>query len=338
MKEIVFTWRLELNWEVVNPKINIGWDVLLDFDLNGDVWEKNVKAYYNVDSTLSVNFRWTYVEWLYSNAAKWLYELLRKSEWTYASSQMSHSQSTVNIKNIAYNNIIKNVTKAVRWHKNNCSSVGVDIKWICYNKWNITINWWTVEWKSLIFAKWWDIIIDWNIKKFPKDSLLTIVAVSDDNGNWGHVYIANNVTNIDAIIVTEKWIFPKGAKDDSNYMLEVVKGNKNSELKNQLVIYGLVISRWNTIGWSIKINWKYVLPGGKEIEWTSDNFYKAAIYDLNYLRRYHKIFNPGQDACDPRNNSSYWSTCNKLNENKYWTFPVVIIYDPAIKIYKPYWF
>ena len=335
--EIIFTGRLELNWDIINPKINIGWQVLLDYSLEGEVGTKDVKAYYGINSNLSVNYRWVYVEWLFSNSSKWLYELLRKSD--YKSSQMWKSQDTYLMKNEAYNNIIRNVTKLVRWLDITCSNINGDIKWICYNNWDITINWWTVKWKSLIFAKWWNIVINWNIKKDKSDSLLTIVAVSDDDWNWWHVYIANNVTNIDAIIVTEKWVFPIGAKSNlKNYMLKVVKWNKNSELNNQLVIYGLVISRWNTIWWSIKINWKYVLPWGKEIEWTPDNFYRAAIYDLNYLRRYHKVFNLWKEACDPRDNSSYWSSCNKLDQTKYWTFPVVIIYDPAIKIYKPYGF
>jgi hypothetical protein len=310
---------------------------LVIFDLDWLVGSKEVTSYYDISSNLSVKYRGVYVEGLYSNAAKGLYELLRKAD-NYSSSQMSRSSASVDLKNKLYNKIVRNVNQIIRWNYELTNNINGSINGVYYNNWSIVISGnIRVDGKSLIFAKGGDIIIKWNIKKSKPDAVLTIVAISD-NGTGGHIYIDNNVTNIDAVLVSEKWIFPIWAQDNNAYMVRVVKGLKNNELNNQLVIYGMVISKWNTVWGSIKIDGKYVLPGGKQIEGIPANFYRAAIYDLNYLRRYHKVFNKGQTACDPRKSSDYGTNCQKLDENKYGTYPVVIIYDPSIKVVKPYGF
>ena len=343
-KNKVYSWVVKIRVEPKNPKYQkvILWGVgFIKYKLYGIDGEKTIVDKIKWNSNIDLKFWWVYVIWAFSNSVKWLYEILRKSS---NNSKMAASDvKQINeLKIKAYNNVIKNVTKLTNGIQSTTSIVNWDIDGIYYNKWgDITINGnISVKWKSLIYANWWNIIINGNIKK--KWWILTIVAKADSNGKWGHIYIANNVTNIDGILVAEKWIFPLWAKNDEDngnhgYMLNVVKWNKNSELNNQLLIYWMVISRWNTVGWSIKIDNKYVLPGWKEVPWTSYWFYHAAIADLNYLRRYHYIFNPWKAACKITS-SNYSSTCSKLDTSKYGTYPVIIQYDPAINMSKPYWF
>ena len=344
-KNALYTGLVKIRIEPKNYKyqeVYLAWSWYITYDLLGPDGVKTIKDKINWHSTLKLKYWGVYVVWLFTNSVKWLYEVLRNSS---NNSWMSNSsEKQINeLKLKTYNRIIRNVTKIVSSISKNTSEIdnGV-INGIYYNKGgDITISSNSqVKWKSLIYANWWNVIIKWNIKK--KWWILTIVAKSDTSWKWWHIYIAKNVTNIDAILVADKWIFPLWAKEDEDnwnhgYMLDVVKWNKNSELNNQLLIYGMVISRWNTVWWSIKIDGKYVLPGGKEIPWTTVNFYHAAISDLNYLRRYHYSFNPGEAACKPTDNN-YDPSCSKLATSKYGTYPVIIRYDPAINTLKPYGF
>jgi hypothetical protein len=136
-------------------------------------------------------------------------------------------------------------------------------------------------------------------------------------------------------MITDKWVYPLLARYSGTLkvskMLNVVKWMNNSMLNNQLLIYWMIISRNNTIGWSIKIDNQYVQPWGKKLVWDTNNFYRAVIYDLNYLKRYHKVFNPWKSFCSIKA-SNYSSSCTKLDSQKYRTFSVVIMYDPSIKV------
>ncbi len=299
--------------------------------LNGD---KIVKKKITWKSNLSIKYWWVYIKGQYSNSSKWLYELLRSSS---NNSNMVQSSTTISrFKTKLFNKIVKNVTESVRWVTESefVSEVSNSIKWINYNEGDIKIGTWIINGKSLIYAKWGNVYINWNITKNDRSSVLTIVAKEENWKGW-YIYISPNVTNIDAILVAEKWIYPSIV--DNNWtpknwkLLEVVKWKYNSILNNQLVIHGLVISKWNTIWWSIRIDDKYILPGWKEIPANNLNFYKAAIKDLNYLRRYHSKFNKGNVAKNP-------VTWNPLDETQYGTYPVIIWYDSAIKTSNPYWF
>ena len=319
--------------EALSTEYTLWWKLVVSYNLYWAWWTKKVVKYMNINSNLNFKYWGVYVVWSYTNNSKWLYEILRKSKSNMAWS--ANSVSSINsIKNRAYSNFVRKWRKLVMsvgelWDNNKLA----DLDWIYYNKWkDIILKWWNINWKSLVYVEWWNVIISWNIIK--NWWILTIVAKSDENGNWGYIEIDPSVTNIDAILVTEKWIFPTIAMEDwklkNSKIWEIVKWKKNSKLNNQLVIYWMVISKWNTIWWSIKVNWKYVLPWWKEIEWTRHNFYEAARFDLNYLRRYHINFNKWNTAQDP---IKWWL----LNEAKYWTYPVVIIYDNSIRTSKPYW-
>ena len=326
--------RLENIWWTKNSDYTLCGSGWLEYEIDWLWWKETIRKKINWDSNLKVKYRWVYVNWQYSNSSKWLYELLRSS---FNNSNMVQSSTTISrFKTELFNKIVKNVTESVRWIEKSefVSEVSNLIKWIYYNESDIKIDTWIVNGKSLIYAKWGNVYINWNITKNNKNSVLTIVAKKENWKGW-YIYISPNVTNIDAILVAEKWIYPSIV--DNNWipknwkLLDIVKWNYNPILNNQLVIYGLVISKWNTIWWSIRIDDKYVLPGWKEIPANKLNFYKAAIKDLNYLRRYHSKFNKGNNAKNP-------VTWNPLDETQYGTYPVIIWYDSAIKTSNPYWF
>ncbi len=336
-KDIYFTGRIEYsgNNNSFDSKIQIKWKVLLDYVLDWSDWDKSVKTFYDVNSNLNINYWWVYIEWLASNAVKWLYEILRKDKNYQASTS---SASDLKIK--TYNKIVQNSNKLIRWVEKNKEISLTDIWWIYSNDGqDITLNWWNITKKSLIYVKWADVIIKWNIKE--KWWLLTIVAVWNSYWEWWHIYIDKDVTNIDAIMISQNWIYPLLAKNWKKLkiwsMLEVVKWNKNSELNNQLLIYGMVISRSNTVWWSIRINGKYVEPWWKYVVWNTANFYRAAVYDLNYLRRYNVNFNPWRWACKITD-INYKGSCDKIDLDKYGTYPVIIEYNPKIQTDNPYWF
>ena len=330
-----FVIRIENNdWIISNCKLWWTWWII--YTLNWEDWEKTIKKKVSWSSNLEIKYWWVYIEWLFSSKVKWLYELLRKSSGNNTMAKSS-AKSINTLKTKTYNNIIKNVTISVRWVAQIKDNPWSTLKWIYYKKWDITLDWWKITWKTLVYADWWNVYIKWNLKK--DWWILTIVAKSV-LWKWWYVFIDNNVTNIDAIIVADKGVFStvvaNNWKMQKNIMKSVVKWEKNIDLNNQLLIYGVVISKWNTIWWSIKIWHKYVLPWWKVVDWTPWNFYEAWIYDLNYLRRYHYLFNKWKQACAI--SSNYWPRCTKVYENKYWTYPVIIVNDSSIKTMHPYWF
>ena len=327
--------RLERIWWNANTNIKLCSTGFVSYGLSYEDDYRTVIKKVNWISNVKVKYWWVFVEWLVSNTVKWLYEILRKSENNNLMSKWVQKQiNETKIK--VYTSIIRKVNKTVRWVSTKVTNIPGEINWIYYNDGDITINTAKVVGKSLIYSDGGNIIINWNIKK--KWWIFTIVAKSK-NGNGWYIYIAPNVTNIDAILVSEKGIFPYDLSRQSRYnMLEVVKWNKNTELNNQLLIYGMVISRWNTIGGSIRIEDSYVIPWWKKLPASTINFYKAAIYDLNYLRRYHYVFNQWAPACKEKSDSYDDNSCEKLDVSKYWTYPVVIKTDPEIKTKKPYGF
>lgn len=319
-----FKIRVEFKDGVETPEVKLGWYLWIKYDINNSVqWIKTAVSKYKVNSNITLKYWWVYVKWMYSNAAKWLYELARK--WNLWSMQFSSvSNNSFQIKTITFNNIVKKITQETMDIHNLTSVINGTISWKYKNNGDITINGWNINWKSLIFADWWNIYIKWNIRKTNNDDILTILSIKGNSWNKGKIIIDPSVTNIDAVIITEWWIF---SFDNMSDVLKSVMGKKNDKLKNQLVIYWFILSQNNTIWWSIKMNWTYVLPWWKE----TNSFYTAWVYDLNYLRRYHKDFNKWRTAIDP-------ITSRELDESKYWTYPTIIIYDNYIRSSKPYGF
>jgi len=102
-----------------------------------------------------------------------------------------------------------------------------------------------------------------------------IAAVADENGVGGNIYVDPSVTNIDAVLFADKAVVSyNGAEMGGN--------TRSTLLKNQLLIYGSVISE-NTLGGAVNsagLKCPYFVPEG------SCDQDAARKYDLNYLRRY----------------------------------------------------
>ena len=320
-----FTWRFEAtNW-IPSPRFIVGWNVEVTYNINWVDWDKVITKILNFNNKLDINYWWIDVVWMYSNSAKWLYELMR-NVWN---TNMSKWWNNMKNKYKNYNNIVRNARKLSRAYFSTNTNLS-DIWWIYYYKnTDIQLNWWEINKKSLIFVDGWNVYIKWNIRKENPSSnkTLTIVVISKPDKTKWKVIIKPTVTNIDAIIITEGGIFSYESVTDR---VDVVKWNKNDELKNQLAIYWFILSKWNTIWWSIAMNGKYVLPWGKKIPVNSIDYYYAWLYDMNFLRRYHYIINPWQKAEDPTKLG--WDSLS----GKFGTNPVVIFYDPAIS--SAYWF
>ena len=320
-----FTWRFEANNWVPSPRFTVAWNVEVTYVLNWNDWDKTITKILNFDNKLDVNYWWVDVVWLYSNSGKWLYELMR-NVWNL---NMSKWWNSINDKYKTFSNIVKNAKKLTRGYNSTENSL-TDIWWLYYYKdKDVTLNWWTINKKSLIFVDGWNVYINWNIRKENPSSnkTLTIVVTSKPDKTKWKIIIDPKVTNIDAIMITEWGIF---SYESVSNRFAAVKWRKDNELKNQLAIYWFILSKWNTIWWSIAINDKYVLPWGKKLKANNtNNYYYAWLYDMNFLRRYHYIINQWRKAKDPIK----WSL---LSDDKFGTNPVVIFYDPAIS--SAYWF
>lgn len=169
------------------------------------------------------------------------------------------------------------------------------VNWVIYYSWNKKLSEIDLNQVETIVVKDWNLIIDQNII-----NNIWIIVLKDgynvDNwymGSW-NVYVTPSVTFIKAIIYADGW-FISVKNDwtiysDDNFI-------RSNDLKNQLIMEWSLFTR-NTIGWSILSGWDYILPWNKKISWIDDNFYKAMVYDLNYIRR----SNNWCDKNSPKNN------------------------------------
>jgi len=183
--------------------------------------------------------------------------------------------------------------------------------WVKYVEWDVTLSWSITAFETLIVKNWnviinWDLNSDWN--------KLWIIVLQDwyDSETsfpkeW-NVYVNNNVWYIDWIIYADGWFISSDAWIP--YTEDSVK--RTNDLKNQLVLKWSLFTR-NTIWWAILAWWYYVLPWWKNI----NDFDKAMIYDLNYIRRWE------------------WVSSN-INMNN--IDPFVIIYNSEIQTNPPKWF
>ncbi|MCK9272017.1 hypothetical protein M0P65_00535 [Candidatus Gracilibacteria bacterium] len=147
---------------------------------------------------------------------------------------------------------------------------------------------------------------------------LGIIVIRDDQSktNLGNVYVKPNVNNINAIIYADGGFI---STDIDGIPYSVDSTVRTRTLSNQLTLKGSLFTR-NTIGGAILTGGKYILPGGSTLSDTDDNFNKAMIYDLNYIRR-------GYTGWDKNNN-------NKLDSGEYKN-PFVIIYNNILQTNPP---
>ncbi len=167
-----------------------------------------------------------------------------------------------------------------------------------------------------------NVIIEWNYNTSGKK--LWIIVLKDNynvstwyNGKW-NIFVIPEVTSINAIMYADWWIM---SANTSWNLYTIDSITRTNALQKQLKIKWSLFTRntiwWAQFGWTTNW-WVYILPG-----WTkTDDFDKAMIYDLNYIRRWN-------DWCIDNNVDL---DCFDSGEIKEW---LIIEYDSKIQTDPP---
>lgn len=241
--------------------------------------------------------QWAGKQWLVTNSSKF--------------SDVSKSDLRTKIK--------KNVVNIIKWVWHN--KIIRNVKFFdCKIAWNSDFNLsWEISWYETLVTKNCNIIINSNLNTSGKK--FWIIALRDDLNNdklW-NIYIKPSVYYINAMIYADGWFISTWFD-----WWDRVENYKDSEsrvtkLQNQLVLKWTLLTR-NTIWWAIKWSTSYILPGWKK----TDDFDKALMYDLNYIRRENNW----------HDDNTNWTK----KYNLWFQEPFVIVYNPMIQTNPPKWF
>jgi len=188
--------------------------------------------------------------------------------------------------------------------------------------WNVTLNTLDkVEWKKTIIVEGWNLYIKSNIINKTSNDILWIIVLKDSNWKWWNLYIDPHVTELDAIIYTDRSV----VSYDWNVVLDW--NASQNLLRDQLYIKGSIFS-YNTIWWSRMVPpvCPYYIPK------SSCNKIKAQTYDFNYLRRYFLYDTTWNWVWDTPANNWTWVILPTSTNYKY---PIVIEYNPIIQTSPP---
>lgn len=139
----------------------------------------------------------------------------------------------------------------------------------------VRISWSNLSWNKTLVVDGANVYIDGNI---TWDGILWIIALQR-NGRGGNIYIRNTVTDIHAMMYADRSVMSARTIWTT---FEELNGNSHEErLLNQLYIKGVLFSE-NTIGGANTppYNCPFFVRETCDIS-------RAALYDLNYLRRYY---------------------------------------------------
>jgi len=321
LQDIVLSWSTlnSDNWTLFEARINTSVDAtqldkpwiqvnkpIINYELD---WE-NVSYYLSDwvewnDST-PIKSEWDEFLWV---EVIWTLQWDGKSEFTGQESNFSDlSKSDVRVairKNAYY--LIKGMTS---WQ------ISSGIK---YLEWDINFSEiGDLEGIETLIIKDWNLIVDQNVNEEWKKLWIIILKDnyninSDYDISW-NVYVSSWVDYINAIIYADWWLISADLYWNPYTNDSLIRTNN---LKNQLILKWSLFTR-NTIGWAILAWGYYLLPGWEQ----TNDFNKAMIYDLNYIRRWN-------NWCE--DNNADW-TCDLYNN------PFVIIYNPSIQTNPPVWF
>jgi len=190
-----------------------------------------------------------------------------------------------------------------------------------------------IQWEKTIIVEDGDIYISGDILNPDNKGILGIIVL------WGNIYIDPSVTDIHAVMYTDKSII--SARDinsdgdiDISWWEDIEYDGTNTtslDLTDQLYIYGTVFSE-NTVGWSRKspAECPYYQNSGCTQE-------LAQKYDFNYLRRYY-IYDSWSwydvdttgDTINDKNKS--WDLSQAaIGDYTLRVYPVIIDYNPQIQ-------
>lgn len=234
-----------------------------------------------------------------------------KSEFTWQKANISNlynSEMRTQVRKSAYN-YVKNM------------SSGQILNGVKYVKWNTTISG-NLDYETLVVVDG-NVIINGDLNTADKSLWIIVLKdnydVNTDYAWQGNIYITPNVKQINAIMYSDG-AFISANSAGQPYIKDTI--DRTEKLQTQLFMKGSLFTR-NTIWGAILAWWNYVLPGGTKISTGTDEFEKAMIYDLNYIRR-------GNIWCDisiPKND-----TCNDIWE---YSDPFIIKYDSRIQTKPP---
>lgn len=268
------------NWAIFYARINTSTDAtslntnpwlklaspIISYDLG---WQK-VKYYLSEqdswNDTSPIKNIWSEFLWV---KIIWSLQWWWKQELTWQKSNIS-DLSKIDIRTSIRKNAYSYIKSMTHWQI---------VNGVKYIDWDITLNASSNLWYETLVVKDGNVIISGDLTQ----SKLWIIVLKDwydvnswFNGKW-NIYVKPNVQNINAIIYADWWLM---STDSDGNLYTSDSTDRTSVLKNQLTIYWSLFTR-NTIGWAILAWWKYILPGGSKI----DDFNKAMIYDLNFIRR-----------------------------------------------------
>jgi len=222
------------------------------------------------------------------------------------------------------------------------------------NQWKNLVIWdWdaeitTINWKNTIIVKSWNIFIRENLDNTDdKKDLLVLIATRDKaTGNWWNIYIHPDVTNIDAVLVSD-WSLISLDWEHIQYAKDL---NQAQNLRRQLLIYGSVLSS-NSI-------WTDTIPFWADYyEKKVNNELEKSIYDLWNLRtfnlKYWRNTAPDYHAIDKlvpiKSNSIFlenawawkckwynWENCDANLRKSIKVNPLIIEYNFNIQKISPY--
>ena len=113
------------------------------------------------------------------------------------------------------------------------------------------------------------------------ENMLGVVVQKDSNGVGWNLYIDKWVTNIVGTFILDGSVISYDGTNELGYNASII------DLKNQLHIFGTIVSE-NTIGWS-----RQNPPKCPSLIVSCPDNKVAQKYDLNYLRRYYLVGDPG---------------------------------------------
>lgn len=175
--------------------------------------------------------------------------------------------------------------------------------------------------RSLIVV-WGDIYMDTGVTLDSTVPPHAIIALKNDRGNGGNIYIDGNVTKIHSSLIAE-WSLFSARRAGNSWLLYNNDHNAATTLPNyQLYVFGSIISH-NTIGWA-------GVPSVPKCPYTEAvcTYDQALRYDLNYFRDFQTW------AISPQSDVPYH---RGKPDPAYNDKSVVIEYDPRVLNDLPPW-
>jgi hypothetical protein len=147
---------------------------------------------------------------------------------------------------------------------------------------NVELTAQNISWNRTLVVRWANLYIKRNMY-YPStgENMLGVVVQKDSNGVGWNLYIDKWVTNIVGTFILDGSVISYDGTNELGYNASII------DLKNQLHIFGTIVSE-NTIGWS-----RQNPPKCPSLIVSCPDNKVAQKYDLNYLRRYYLVGDPG---------------------------------------------